>query len=42
MGPDASVAAKIRSISYVEAALVVAMVVAAVTMARGYGYDGRG
>lgn len=35
--PDASIAARMRAISYLEAALVVAMVCAAVMMARGYG-----
>lgn len=40
--PDARGAARIRGISYAEAALVVAMVVAAVMMARGYGYRGPG
>ena len=35
--PDASSAAKMRAISHLEAALVVAMVCAAVMMARGYG-----
>ena len=35
--PDSSTAAKLRVISYVEALVVVAMVCAAVMMARGYG-----
>jgi len=35
--PDARSAARIRGISYVEALLVIAMVVAAAAMARGYG-----
>ena len=35
--PDSSAAARIRAISYLEALLVVAMVCAAVLMARGYG-----
>ena len=35
--PDASLAARIRAISYVEAALVIAMVCAAASMARGVG-----
>lgn len=35
--PDSSTAARIRAISYLEALLVVAMVCAAVLMARGYG-----
>jgi putative membrane protein len=35
--PDDAVAARIRTISYIQAALVLVMVVAAVTMARGYG-----
>ena len=38
--PDETVAARITKISYVEAALAVAMVLAAVIMARGYGYRG--
>lgn len=36
--PDGAKAARIGAISYVEAALVLAMVAAAVAMARGYGY----
>src|SRR5215208_7946178 len=36
--PDEGAAARITKISYVEAALAVAMVLAAVIMARGYGY----
>lgn len=36
--PDAAAAGRIRAISYAEAVLVVSMVVAAVMMARGYGY----
>ncbi|MGH7618164.1 MAG: DUF2214 family protein [Gemmatimonadaceae bacterium] len=36
--PDPNAAARVRLISHVEAALVIAMVVAAVTMARGYGF----
>ena len=39
--PDSSTAARIRVISYLEAALVVAMVCAAVMMARGYGAAAR-
>jgi putative membrane protein len=35
--PDTSSAARVRAISYLEAALVMAMVCAAVMMARGYG-----
>jgi uncharacterized membrane protein len=35
--PDGSIAARVRVISYLEAALVVAMVCAAVMMARGWG-----
>ena len=35
--PDGSTAARMRAISYLEALLVIAMVIAAVTMARGYG-----
>ena len=35
--PDGSTAARVRAISYLEALLVVAMVIAAVMMARGYG-----
>jgi putative membrane protein len=35
--PDEAAAARIRTISYGEAALVIAMVIAAVMMARGYG-----
>ncbi|MFL5620247.1 MAG: DUF2214 family protein [Gemmatimonadaceae bacterium] len=35
--PDSSSAARVRAISYIEAVLVVAMVCAAVLMARGYG-----
>jgi putative membrane protein len=38
--PNESVAARITRISYIEAALAVAMVLAAVVMARGYGYRG--
>jgi len=37
MQPDASAAKRIATISYVECLLVIAMVVAAVAMARGYG-----
>ena len=40
--PDASTAARLRAISYLEAVLVVAMVIAAVMMARGYGVTVRG
>ena len=40
--PDASTAARVRAISYLEAVLVVAMVIAAVMMARGYGVTTRG
>jgi putative membrane protein len=36
--PNATAAARVRTISYAQAALIIAMVVAAVTMARGYGY----
>ena len=35
--PDGSIATRMRVISYLEAVLVVAMVCAAVMMARGYG-----
>ena len=38
--PDQAVAARIAKISYIQAALGFAMVVAAVSMARGYGYRG--
>lgn len=38
--PNKAVAAWIRRISYVEVVLLIAMVVAAVSMARGYGYRG--
>jgi putative membrane protein len=38
--PDVWQAATVRIISYVEAALVIAMVTAAVMMARGYGAVG--
>jgi len=37
MQPDAAAAKRIATISYVECLLVIAMVVAAVAMARGYG-----
>lgn len=37
MQPDAAAAKRISTISYVECALVIAMVFAAVSMARGYG-----
>ena len=37
--PDETVARRISIISYVQVALLVAMVVAAVSMARGYGYS---
>ena len=40
--PDGSTAARLRAISYLEALLVVAMVIAAVMMARGYGVTTRG
>lgn len=40
--PDGSTAARLRAISYLEAMLVVAMVIAAVMMARGYGVMVRG
>ena len=40
--PDAREAATVRLVSYVEATLVIAMVVAAVMMARGYGAVARG
>jgi putative membrane protein len=40
--PDGSTAARLRAISYLEALLVVAMVIAAVMMARGYGAAVRG
>lgn len=40
--PDGSIAARVRAISYLEAALIVAMVCAAVLMARGYGAAARG
>jgi putative membrane protein len=40
--PDEAAAARVRAISYAEATLVVAMVAAAVAMARGYGYRGPG
>ena len=40
--PDGSTAARMRAISYLEALLVVAMVIAAVMMARGYGVTARG
>ncbi len=36
--PDVTVARRIRVISYIQVVLIVAMVVAAVSMARGYGY----
>ena len=39
--PDGSTAARVRAISYLEALLVVAMVIAAVMMARGYGVTAR-
>ena len=35
--PDESTAARVRKISYIEVVLVIAMVFAAVSMARGYG-----
>jgi putative membrane protein len=37
MQPDAAVAKRISTISYIECVLVIAIVVAAVAMARGYG-----
>jgi putative membrane protein len=37
--PDVTLAARISAISYVETALLLAIVVAAVSMARGYGYQ---
>ena len=40
--PDARSVARIRGISYVEAALVIAMVATAAAMARGYGYRAPG
>jgi putative membrane protein len=40
--PDQAAAGRIRTISYIQTALVVGMVVAAVTMARGYGARGPG
>jgi putative membrane protein len=40
--PDGSTAARMRAISYIEALLVVAMVIVAVMMARGYGVTARG
>jgi putative membrane protein len=39
--PDSSSAARVRSISYLEAVLVIAMVCAAALMARGYGAAAR-